>query len=131
MGHPLLEFDHGFLIRQYRSDFILRNTLLTMLRCNTLNAGFLAKASFFKSFLNAGFPGAGDLIPYVTFGSHVVLESDLFLRGKGGDFRGFKQDAEGFSLNPQAWIGVLRSPIFPYTWFESTLAGKSRKDRVC
>ena len=63
MGHPRLEFDYGVLIRQYRSDFSLRNTFLTKLRCNALNAGFLVKASFFKSFLNAGFPGVANLVP--------------------------------------------------------------------
>lgn len=73
----------------YASDDLLRHTLLPEFGYHT---GALRFYTLLKPFFDTLFPGVGNLVPQVTFGSHIVLEFDLFLRGKGSDFRGFKQE---------------------------------------
>lgn len=82
----------------------------------SLFAPFLA--SLFKTLLEPLFAPlfepfllrVGDLILQVTFGSHVVLEFGDFLRRKGSDFGGFKQETEEFALEADRPVGEVFRP---------------------
>ena len=76
---------------------------------NDACAFFLASlfAPFLASLLEPFLLRVGDLILQVTFGSHVVLEFGDFLRRKGSDFGGFKQETEEFALEADRPVGEV------------------------
>ena len=63
------------------------------------NAAVLLRTSFLQAFLHPLHLGIDQLVVSVTFGCHILLVSDFFIRRKCSDFRRIKQELEDFLLH--------------------------------